>query len=51
MPSWLIDSSSVFQPLVNLLTDTFFDYDIAMSDDTGIRELKEDGRADISQSA
>jgi hypothetical protein len=48
---WLIDSSRVFQPLVNLLTDTFFDYDIAMSDDTGIRVLKEDGRAAISQSA
>jgi hypothetical protein len=30
---------------VNLLTDTFFAYDIAMSDDTGIRVLKEDGRA------
>jgi transposase len=48
---WLIDGSRVFQPLVNLLTDTFFDYDIAMSDDTGIRVLKEDGRAAISQSA
>jgi len=48
---WLIDGSMVFQPLVNLLTDTFFDYDIAMSDDTGIRVLKEDGRAAISQSA
>ena len=48
---WLIDGSTVFQPLVNLLTDTFFEYDIAMSDDTGIRVLKEDGRAAISQSA
>ena len=48
---WLIDGSTVFQPLVNLLRDTFFDYDIAMSDDTGIRVLKEDGRAAISQSA
>jgi transposase len=48
---WLIDGSRVFQPLVNLLTDTFFAYDIAMSDDTGIRVLKEDGRAAISQSA
>lgn len=48
---WLIDGSKVFQPLVNLLTDTFFDYDIALSDDTGIRVLKEDGRAAISQSA
>jgi transposase len=48
---WLIDGSRVFQPLVNLLTDTFFEYDIAMSDDTGIRVLKEDGRAAISQSA
>ena len=48
---WLIDGSRVFQPLVNLLTDTFFDYDIAMSDDTGIQVLKEDGRAAIRQSA
>lgn len=48
---WLIDGSRVFQPLVNLLTDTFFAYDIAMSDDTGIRVLKEDDRAAISQSA
>ena len=27
---WLIDGSNVLQPVVNLLTDTFFDYDIAM---------------------
>ena len=48
---WLIDASKVLQPLVNLLTDTFFEYDIAMSDDTGIQVLKEDGRAATSQSA
>jgi len=48
---WLIDGSQVFQPVINRLTDTFFDYDIALSDDTGIRVLKEDGRAAISQSA
>lgn len=48
---WLIDSSKVLQPVVNLLTDTFFGYDIALSDDTGIRVLKEDGRATIGQSA
>ena len=48
---WLIDGSKVLQPVVNLLTDTFFDYDIAMSDDTGIQVLKEDGRAAARQSA
>jgi len=48
---WLIDGSEVLQPLINLLVDTFFGYDIAMSDDTGIRVLKEDGRAALSQSA
>ena len=48
---WLIDGSKVLQPLVNLLTDTFFGYDIAMSDDTGIKVLKEDGRTAGSQSA
>jgi transposase len=48
---WLIDASKVFQPLVNLLNDTFFSYDIAHSDDTGIQVLKEDGRAAANQSA
>lgn len=48
---WLIDASKVLQPLVNLLNDTFFAYDIAYSDDTGIQVLKEDGRAAASQSA
>ena len=48
---WLIDGSKLLQPVLNLLTDTFFGYDIAMSDDTGIRVLKEDGRTAASQSA
>lgn len=48
---WLIDASQMFQPLVNLLNDTFFSYDIAHSDDTGIQVLKEDGRAAANQSA
>lgn len=48
---WLIDGSQLLQPVLNLLTDTFFGYDIALSDDTGIRVLKEDGRAAASQSA
>lgn len=48
---WLIDGSAVFQPLLNLLIDSFFSYDIAMSDDTGIQVLKEANRAAHSQSA
>ena len=48
---WLIGASRVLQPLVNLLNDTFFGYDIAHSDDTAIQVLKEDGRAAASQSA
>jgi transposase len=48
---WLIDGSKLLQPVINLLVDTFFGYDIALSDDTGIRVLKEDGRAATSQSA
>jgi transposase len=48
---WLIDSASQLQPLYNLMQDVFFAYDIAMSDDTGIQVLKEDGRAANSLSA
>lgn len=48
---WLIDGSAVFQPLINLLEDSFFSFDVALSDDTGIRVLKEDGRSPSSQSA
>lgn len=48
---WIIDGSAVFQPLINLLIDTFFSYDIALSDDTRIQVLKEDGRSAENQSA
>jgi transposase len=48
---WLIDGSAVFIPLINLLEDSFFSFDVALSDDTGIRVLKEDGRSPSSQSA
>jgi hypothetical protein len=41
---WMIDGATVFQPLYNLIQEVFFSYDIAMSDDTGIQVLKEDGR-------
>ena len=37
---WFIEGSSVFQPVINRFMDTFFGYDIAMSDDTRIRVLK-----------
>ncbi len=48
---WLIDSASLLQPLYNLMQEAFFAYDIAMSDDTGIQVLKEDGRSASSRSA
>lgn len=48
---WIIDGSTVLQPILNLLTDTFFSYDIAQSDDTGIQVLKEQERSPHSQSA
>ena len=48
---WIIDGSAVFQPLINLLVDTFFSYDIALSDDTRIQVLNEDGRSAENQSA
>ena len=48
---WLIDGSDVFDPLIQALEASFFSYDIAQSDDTGIRVLKEDGRQPSSLSA
>jgi transposase len=48
---WLIDSAAQLQPLYNLMQEVFFAYDIAMSDDTGIQVLKEDGRLASSRSA
>lgn len=48
---WLITGSEVFVPLINLLEDSFFSFDVAQSDDTGIRVLKEDGRAPSTKSA
>lgn len=48
---WLITGSEVFIPLINLLEDSFFSFDVAQSDDTGIRVLKEDGRAPSTKSA
>jgi transposase len=48
---WLIGGASQLQPLYDLMQETFFAYDIAMSDDTGIQVLKEDGRLPSSRSA
>lgn len=48
---WMIKGSAVFIPLIKCLEEAFFSYDIALSDDTGIRVLKEDGRIASSQSA
>ena len=47
---WMIDGSALFQPLWNLLEETFFDYDIALADETGIQVLKEEGRTPQNKS-
>ena len=48
---WLIALKPLFQPLYNLSEEVFFSYDIALSDDTGIQVLKEDGREASTKSA
>ncbi len=48
---WLMAQEPVLQPLYNLAQDVFFGYDIALSDDTSIQVLKEDGRTPSSKSA
>lgn len=48
---WLITGSTVFDPMLDRMEETFFSHDIAQSDDTGIRVLKEDGRQPSTQSA
>jgi transposase len=48
---WLIDGSELLQPLLNLFNDVFFSYDIAHSDDTGIRVLKAEGQVSSKQRA
>ena len=48
---WLIDGSCVFQPLLNRLEDTFFDYDIALSDDTRIQVLDRAAHSSKTQCA
>lgn len=47
---WHIGSGLATQPLYNLIQDTFFDYDIAQSDDTGIQVLKEAARSPENKS-
>ena len=47
---WLIGCAGLFWPLYNLLQDTFFSYDIALTDETGIQVLKEPGRAPQTKS-
>ena len=41
---WTIEGSKIFQPIWNCLQDSFFSYDIALADETGIQVLKEQGR-------
>jgi len=48
---WVIGGSNQLIPLINLLVDTFYSYDIAWSDDTRIQVLKEENKSAQSQSA
>jgi len=48
---WIIASVDHLRPLYNLMQDALLDYDIVLSDDTGIQVLKEDGRAPSTKSA
>ena len=48
---WLIAGSTVFQPIINRFMDTFFSYDIALSDDTTIRVLNTKDPSPSTQSA
>ena len=41
---WTIEGGKLFQPIWNCLQDSFFSYDIALADETGIQVLKEQGR-------
>jgi len=41
---WTIEGGKLFQPIWNCLQDSFYSYDIAMADETGIQVLKEQGR-------
>jgi len=41
---WTIEGGKLFQPLWNCLQDSFYSYDIALADETGIQVLKEQGR-------
>lgn len=44
MARWLIQASEHFQPMINLIEDQFFQYDIGLADETGIQVLKEESR-------
>ena len=48
---WIINGSTVFQPIINRFMDTLFSYDIALSDDTSIRVLNSDEASAKTQSA
>jgi transposase len=47
---WLIKSSDLFVPMINLCEDQFFSNDIGMADETGVQVLKEDLRSPESKS-
>jgi transposase len=44
MARWMVDMSQVFQPLMNLLKESFLSHDIAALDATMIQVLNEEGR-------
>ncbi len=50
LSQWVIKCGLLVQPIINLMTDKFFDYDIAYADETVLQVLKEIGRSATSKS-
>ena len=51
MARWMVEMSKVFQPLLNLMKESFLSYDIGALDATPIQVLKEPGRAATTKSS
>jgi len=51
MARWMVEMSKVFQPLLNLMKDSFLSYDVGALDATPIQVLKEPDRAATTKSS
>ena len=50
LANWMIKSGVLIQPIINLLRDRLFDYDILQMDETTVQVLKEPGKTAQSKS-